>query len=303
MKKMLCACILLLSCLLICGCSLITPLPHLSADEKENVEIKTCSLRGEVTEIMRGVLVVKMNPYTTDVEKWGEYVYLITFKAGDFCVGDFVEFEFSRYERPTDATQYLRIYPSYLEEEIRYLKPIIYLYPEVPTECSVRVDLDGGLSCTYPEHGDSGWNGFLANPDGTLVFPDGREYYALYWEGLNQMDLDLTRGFCVKGEDTSEFLEWALAEQGLTPREANEFIVYWLPQMQENEYNVISFQTDGYTDSARLEITPTPDTLIRVFMTYYSSDAPVEIEAQELSCCDRLGFTVVEWGGGEVKKP
>lgn len=62
------------------------------------------------------------------------------------------------------------------------------------------------------------------------------------------------------------FLEDALAQLGLTRTEANEFIIYWLPRMQENAYNLIAFQHEAYTESARLTITPEPDTLIRVFM-------------------------------------
>ncbi|MBR2894102.1 MAG: hypothetical protein IKC03_00400 [Oscillospiraceae bacterium] len=71
--------------------------------------------------------------------------------------------------------------------------------------------------------------------------------------------------------------------------------------MQENPYNIISFQTDVYTESAKLTVTPTPDTVIRVFMAYKSADNYVEIEAQELTAPAREGFTVIEWGGTEVK--
>ena len=73
--------------------------------------------------------------------------------------------------------------------------------------------------------------------------------------------------------------------------------------MQNNPYNVISFQTDAYTDTAVLEITPTPDSLLRVMMAYYPSDEAVEIAPQELAGFERDGFTVVEWGGSLVKKP
>lgn len=138
----------------------------------------------------------------------------------------------------------------------------------------------------------------MAHPDGTLVFPDGKEYYALYWEGEQCAEWDFSTGFCVRGEDTVAFLEWALAEQGLTAREANEFIVYWLPLMQENPYNVISFQTTAYTDGAKLDITPAPDSLLRIFMAYYATDTEVEIEPQTFDGFTREGFTVVEWGGG-----
>ena len=122
-----------------------------------------------------------------------------------------------------------------------------------------------------------------------------------YWEGETFAQYDFSKGFCVKGEDTAEFLEYALATLGLTRREANEFIVFWLPMMQENNYNIISFQTEAYTSSARLEVTPTPDSVIRVFMAYKASDEYVDIEAQELTAPNREGFTVIEWGGTEVK--
>ena len=167
----------------------------------------------------------------------------------------------------------------------------------------MKLTVDGKLTCTYPAY-DKGWDSFTAYPDGTLVFPDGKEYYCLYWEGIQNMECDFTRGFCVKGTDTAAFLEWALAEQGLTPREANEFIIYWLPRMEQNPYNVISFQTEAYTEGAVLEITPNPDSLLRVFMAYYPSDEAVEIPAQAFTPFERVGFAVVEWGGSElVGKP
>ena len=54
----------------------------------------------------------------------------------------------------------------------------------------------------------------------------------------------------------------------MTPREYNEFIVYWLPKMQDNPYNLISFQSECYTDTAKLDIDPTPDSVLRVFMAW-----------------------------------
>ncbi|MBQ3215159.1 MAG: hypothetical protein IJB11_03475 [Oscillospiraceae bacterium] len=71
--------------------------------------------------------------------------------------------------------------------------------------------------------------------------------------------------------------------------------------MQNNPYNIISFQTDAYTDSAKLDIQPRPDTMIRVFMAWQASDAPVTLEPQSFSAPERSGFTVVEWGGSEIK--
>ena len=176
-------------------------------------------------------------------------------------------------------------------------KPVIYLYPEQEQEVSVRLDYDGKLTCTYPEY-DNGWD-VTAESDGTLTDESGKEYNYLYWEGETDQEYDFSEGFCVAGEDTAKFLENALDRLGLTRREANEFIVYWLPRMEQNEYNLISFQSEAYTDCARLNVQPQPNTVIRVFMAYKPLDHYQEIPEQSLSTPERSGFTVVEWGGSE----
>ena len=178
-------------------------------------------------------------------------------------------------------------------------KPVIYLYPKEEMEVTVRLELDGNLTCTYPAY-DEGWT-VTARPDGTLTDECGQTYNYLYWEGLSDTEFDFSRGFCVPGGDTAVFLEDALARLGLTRREANEFIVYWLPRMEQNPYNLISFQTDAYTGHAVLTVTPEPDSLLRIFMAWKPLEAPVDLPAQDLPVFSRNGFTVAEWGGTEVK--
>ncbi|MBQ7397325.1 MAG: hypothetical protein IJW09_00705 [Clostridia bacterium] len=311
MKKFCCLLLALLLCIALGGCqkknaSATDTLPPLSEDEMEIIraEEDNTTIYGEIIEKMSPDVLTLAVIGRRDVETWGETVYVITDKADEWCVGDYVNVEITEAERPHDTTQYVRIrakeitpYDIPMPE-----KPILYFYPEEPTVCSTRITLNGELTCTYPAHGTDGWQNFTAYPDGTLIFPDGKEYYALYWEGLQYGAWDFSKGFCVRGEDTAAFLEWALAELGLTPREANEFIVYWLPRMQDNPYNVISFQTTAYTDGAVLEITPAPDSLLRVFMAYYPSDVEIDILPQDFDGFERQGFTVVEWGGAQASK-
>ena len=178
-------------------------------------------------------------------------------------------------------------------------KPVIYLYPEIETVVSVKLELDGELTCTYPKY-ENGWN-VTASPDGVLTDAEGQSYNYLYWEGITNVEYDLSKGFCIKGDDTAAFLEDALEKLGLNRREANEFIVYWLPLMEQNPYNVISFQNDVYPDSAKLTVTPEPNTLIRVFMAWQGSGEYISLPAQELTAPKRQGFTVIEWGGAELK--
>ena len=179
-------------------------------------------------------------------------------------------------------------------------KPVIYLYPEGKTDVEVKIDYNGELICTYPEY-DDGWS-VTAMPDGTLIDKKtGKEYSYLFWEGISKAEYDFSRGFVVKGEDTAQFLQDTFAKMGLTPKEYNEFIVYWLPRMQNNEYNFITFQNKAYTDCAKLNVTPEPDSVLRVFMTFEAVDKPFDIEPPEIIHFERKGFCLVEWGGTEIK--
>ena len=178
-------------------------------------------------------------------------------------------------------------------------KPVIYLYPETETRVTVKLDLSGELTCAYPAY-DGGWV-VTAAPDGTLTDEHGRTYNYLYWEGAGTEAYDFSKGFCVAGSDTAAFLEDALDRLGLTRREANEFLVYWLPRMQDNPYNLIAFQQEAYTESAKLTVSPQPDSVLRVFMAWKPLARPVDVPAQTLPGFERRGFTLVEWGGAEVR--
>lgn len=184
-------------------------------------------------------------------------------------------------------------------------KPVLYLYPEKTIDVSVKLSLeDATFSCTYPDYG-KGWN-VKAFPSGKLINKaDKREYSYLYWELNSDMTFDFSKGFVVRGKDTAAFLQKTLAEMGLQPKEYNEFIVYWLPRMQNNEYNLISFQGATYTDNVKLKIAPKPDSVLRVNMAYKpltakkAAKVKKTIKPQTFPKFERKGFTVVEWGGEE----
>ena len=181
--------------------------------------------------------------------------------------------------------------------------PIIYLYDENEREVSVKLNFDGDLTCTYPAYDDTGWT-VKTSADGTLTDRNGRSYEYLFFEADLGFTPDTKKGFCVKGEDTAAFLEKALSELGLTEKEANTFIMYWLPQMEKNPYNVICFQKEAYESAVGLDVQPAPDTIIRVNMYFYPSDEYTYIDEQGLSSMnpsveERQGLVLVEWGGEE----
>ncbi len=179
-------------------------------------------------------------------------------------------------------------------------KPMIYLYPEEETKASVKLGNPAALTTTYPKYSEkTGWQ-VTARPDGTLISSD-REYYGLYWESNNEIK-QKEDGFIVAGEDTVKFLEEKLAILGLNEHEINEFIVYWLPKMEHNNFNYIRFATSAEIEEIMpLSVSPKPDTIIRVLMEFKALDKEIEIEEQKLDKASRKGFSVVEWGGTEIK--
>ena len=188
-----------------------------------------------------------------------------------------------------------------MEESTVSKKPIIYLYPEEQTEVTVTLGKPDNVTCSYPKY-DDGWT-VTANPDGKLIDKDtNRELYSLYWEGEYSTPINTNEGFVVKGEDSSKFLEEKLAILGLNEREAEEFIIYWLPQLEENEYNFIRFATkEEIEESMPLEFSIRPDTVIRVLMQFKEVNEDYKVKEQKLETPERKGFVVVEWGGTEIK--
>lgn len=188
--------------------------------------------------------------------------------------------------------------------EILVGKPVLYLYPQKVTDISVRLDFKGKIIADYPVYDKvkKGWD-VTAYPDGKIInLADGQEYSYIFWEGLSPIiPHDQSIGFVVPGKDSVRFLQTTLSHMGLTPKEYNEFIVYWYPRLQKNAYNYIYFAGDEYTEKAKLTISPKPDSVLRVYMLYKSLNHPIPVTQQDLHSFERKGFTVVEWGGSEIQ--
>ncbi|MBC7498566.1 hypothetical protein H7170_02880 [Candidatus Gracilibacteria bacterium] len=180
-------------------------------------------------------------------------------------------------------------------------KPLILLYPTSDTHVDISLSYIPGFSATFPEYytPKKGWS-VLAHPDGTLK--DSRtnqDTYGLFWEG-NGVDtsvFDLSKGFIVRGTDVRGFLYNKLTEIGLNTKEKSDFIMFWYPKLQGYPYVQITFAGKDYTDLAKLDINPKPDSLLRVFMIARPLTQYRDLPEQKLQKFERKGFSVVEWGG------
>jgi len=176
-------------------------------------------------------------------------------------------------------------------------KPVIYLYPEKQQEVRVQLDPAGGFTYTEPEY-SKGWN-VLADPDGQLInLADGRTYPYLFWEGRGGMYESPSKGFVVAQADVHQFLADKLRQLGLNGKETADFLDYWEPKMQGSPYYFVSFYTNSAVDRlAPLNISPKPDTVIRILMDYKPLQQPIQVQGYQIHTPQRKGFTVVEWGG------
>jgi hypothetical protein len=181
-------------------------------------------------------------------------------------------------------------------------KPVLYLYPTQKTNVSVKLNLHNQtLMHPYPAY-KNGWN-VTAEPNGNIVNNEtNRAHYCLFWETKgDDLIQKFEQGFVVEGAKTADFLEQKLALLGLTPKEANEFIIFWLPQMENNPYNLIYFAKKEYENACNLDISPKPDALIRIMMVWQPSNQKIALPEQNITPAPaRKGFVAVEWGGQKV---
>ena len=175
-------------------------------------------------------------------------------------------------------------------------KPILYFYPKKDINVKVTFDNPAMLKTTYPKY-DNGWN-VSAKKDGSLYDKDGKYYYALYWDEYKVHTVDFKEGFYVTKDNAIEFLEEKLSYIGLNDKERNEFIMYWLPILENNNKSLVYFElTDERNSYSKINISPKPDSMLRLVIHIKKVDKDTSIKEQKLTKFKRTGFSVVEWGG------
>ena len=73
-----------------------------------------------------------------------------------------------------------------------------------------------------------------------------------------------------------------------------------MPKLLKNRINLCSFQTKKFFEDYELNVTPKPDSMIRIFLTIKKLDRPINIKDQKLLSVERKGFTLIEWDGSSL---
>lgn len=211
----------------------------------------------------------------------------------------YVSVGFVYISAPSNKTTNIEVSVEEKPVVIAEKKPIIYFCPEHEMDLSIKLANDDRLLTSYPKY-DGGWNIHL-NEDGTFVTPNrDREYYALYFEARSNYDCTFEEGFYVNKDNAINFLEEKMDYIGFTNREVDEFMMYWLPILENNEHSLVYFElTEQRNEECPLIFSTEPDTLIRTIVHIKKVDGEVSIPEQQLKHYDRNGFVVTEWGGVE----
>lgn len=186
-------------------------------------------------------------------------------------------------------------------------KPVIYLYPQIPTLIDVRVATDGEIFISDPpiEYGRTkqtgGWKSVLALPSGTLLH-QGKTYRELFYESVTRDVKRPAKGIVMnKTTIEAELLDF-ITQLGLTQSdEQQEFLQWWIPQLKNFPTQNIFVSILEEDEKRRLDqvfIQPKPDTFIE-FIAYFAPLPEGEtVEPLVLPPTPpRIGFTAIEWGG------
>ena len=193
--------------------------------------------------------------------------------------------------------KYIRFKSSKYQPLAECGKPVIYLYPQQTERISVEVNPAGGMSESEPAY-NQGWNVVSDSNSNITNLADGQIYPYLFWEGRGGLYQTPQKGFVVPQSGVHQLLEDKLSAFGLNQKERSDFEQFWEPKMQSKSYYFVTFMGNDIMDQiAPLNISPKPDTIIRVLMDFTPLDQPISAEGYNIRTPQRKGFTVVEWGG------
>ncbi len=180
-------------------------------------------------------------------------------------------------------------------------KPVIYLYPEKPTNVSVKLSLPGYVTESVPHYPKGGWQNITAYPGGRLEY-QGKTYSELYYESaVERAAPEPVKGIVASPPRYRETLIYFGTQLGLNDKELAEFVSYWMGRLSQVNSPYMFFSYYPPQDKQKIDgvgITPKPDTMIEFIMYFKPLNNLKKVQAPTFSPVpSRQGFTAVEWGG------
>ncbi len=179
-------------------------------------------------------------------------------------------------------------------------EPAIYIYPEIPGEFTVRLDLGAGVRITAsdPDYGE-GWTVHVA-ADGRI--DDAHDF--LFYELAMPRPTPPPAGWRLDGARLDEELAALAGRIGLNEAESTEFVAFWSERLPDGEHwAALPVWNEGLDGWSALDVEPAPDSVWRVWVFFAPLDSPIGMAEPELPVVERNGTTVIEWGGAVLPRP
>lgn len=196
--------------------------------------------------------------------------------------------------------RWLRVIKMVYMPQAEKMKPVIYLYPEETQKINVKVKPNWWFKLTIPEYPIDKWWDVISTPDSEITF-EWETYPYLFWEWKAIWYEIWKKGFVIENnkESIENFLIEKLTLLWLNEIEIVDFNEYWIDRLSlvKNPFIFVTFASKEQQDwDSPLEVTPKPDSIIRVFMDYRWTDTKEKVEELDIITPVRKWFSVVEWG-------
>lgn len=177
-------------------------------------------------------------------------------------------------------------------------KPAIYLYPGKTSLINVKIGpAVGQRTITIPPYDpQTGWQ-VMADPAGTIYW-GSMSFTHLFYEAMTPYPKVPEQGWMIDGNNIANALYDIGRQMGLNDNESQELGRYWKTKLKSSPYYFVGLIDEKEIDKLEpIEITPKPDTLIRMRFYFVPTSQLQPVRIPELHPTERKGFTAVEWGG------
>ncbi len=173
-------------------------------------------------------------------------------------------------------------------------KPNIYLYPTEAMDVAVSLSfpMGGQVVTSIPEYG----NGWQVHVDTNGLIDNSYTY--LFYESTQPDVWQKQQGWVIEQGLLEEFFEEKMAAYGFNAQEIADFVNYWIPRLDNDNYYAIYPQTQSIIEEViQLQLSEEPGQLLRLFFViegeYDQQDTPAEPRIDSFL---REGYVVTEWG-------
>lgn len=178
-------------------------------------------------------------------------------------------------------------------DDIMVYKPNIYIYPINNINLCVEISfpMGGKIVESIPTYLEQ----WCVNIDTTGKIDDQYDY--LFYESKQPNIFQYKKGWCVARNDINSFFEINMKQYNFSNAEINDFIEYWMPLLDENNYYMVYPQSNVIIDEIiKLNFSIQPDNISRLFYGVLGVDEYTEIEEPVINPFNRNGFHIIEWG-------